>query len=170
MLFLVRLAGTTASLAIAADDQTEKLRALDHVPMGAAVVHLAGEHCADRWGLPRDSHLGAMAIVRRHAFSNDQWAIEGANLLKVRFRDAAPFMTDPSQMVRSPNCPKNLRTVNQALAAIPDGVFDYVWLIDTPAHDPALTESWIPVWRGRGSLLYATSPDAADAARRVGKS
>ena len=57
-----------------------------------------------------------------------------------------------------------------SLAAIPDGVFDYVWLIDTPAHDPALTESWIPVWRGRGSLLYATSPDAADAARRVGKS
>jgi hypothetical protein len=69
-------------------------------------------------------------------------------------------------MVRSPNCARNLRTVDQALAAIPDDVFDYVWLIDTPAHDPALTEGWVPVWRGRDSLLYATSTAAAHAARR----
>ena len=165
--FLVRIAGTTASLAIAANDQAAKLRALDHVPPGAAVVNLTGERCGDRWGLPRDSHLGAMAIVRRHAFSNDQWAIDGANLLKVRFREAGPFMADSSQMVRSPACRRNLRTMDEALAAIPDGVFDYVWLIDTPPHDPVLTEGWVPVWRGQGSLLYATSPDAADAARRV---
>lgn len=165
-LFLVRLAGTTASLAIAANDQEEKLRALDHVPMGAAVVNLTGERCADRWGLPRDSHLGAMAIVRRHAFSNDQWAIEGANLLKVRFNQAAPFETDPSQMVRSPDCMRNLRTIDEALAAIPKGVFNYVWLINTPSHDPSLTEGWTPVWRGQDSTLYATSPEAADAARQ----
>jgi hypothetical protein len=165
-LFLVRVAGTTASLAIAANDQAEKLRALNHVPMGAAVVNLTGERCDERWGLPRDSHLGAMAIVRRHAFSNDQWAIDGANLLKVRFREAGPFMADSSQMVRSRNCRKNLRTIDQALAAIPDGVFDYVWLIDTPAHDPTLSEGWIPVWRGKDSVLYATSPGAAVAARR----
>lgn len=166
LLFLVRLTGTTASLAMATNEQAATLRALDHVPMGAAVVHLTGARCDDRWGLPRNSHLGAMAIVRRQAFSNDQWAIDGANLLKVRFRAAGPFMADPSQMVRSPNCARNLRTVDQALAAIPDDVFDYVWLIDTPAHDPALTEAWVPVWRGRDSLLYATSPAAAHAAWR----
>ena len=166
-LFLVRIAGTTVSLATVADDQEAKLAALDHVPMGASVVHLTGQHCEYRWPLPRHSHLGAMAIARRHAFSNDQWAIDGANLLKVRFAEADAFQSDPSQMVRSLRCRKNLRTIDQALAAIPEGVFDYVWLIDPPPYDRDLTRNWQLVWQGPGSTLYATTPGAADAARRV---
>ena len=75
-------------------------------------------------------------------------------------------MADPSQMVRSPDCMRNLRTIDEALAAIPKGVFNYVWLINTPSHDPSLTEGWTPVWRGQDSTLYATSPEAADAARQ----
>ena len=153
-LFLVRIAGTTFSLAIAADAQAERLRALDHVPLGSRLVHLSAIGCRDRWELPRDSHLGAMAIVRRHAFSNDQWAIEGANLLSVKFREAGHFVADPSQIVRDPQCTSlNNWTADQAIGALP-AVFDHAWLIDDPIHDPRLTASWQLVWQGTGSLLY----------------
>ena len=66
---------------MAADDQQAKLEALNHVPMGARAVTLVGMPCRGLWPLPRNTHLGAMVIVRRHGFSNDQWVVEGANLL-----------------------------------------------------------------------------------------
>ncbi|HET9356031.1 MAG TPA: hypothetical protein VFO42_07700 [Sphingomicrobium sp.] len=154
-LLAVRLAGTTASLALAADHQRERLAALDHVPRGARLVHLAGQMCADHWALPRNSHLGGMALVRRHAFSNEQWAIDGANLLQVRFTEAGPFRSDPSQIVREESCANaNRWSADQALRSIPRGVFDYAWLIDMPPYDRRLTEGWALVWSGEGSLLY----------------
>ncbi|HEX2725171.1 MAG TPA: hypothetical protein VHN20_05060, partial [Beijerinckiaceae bacterium] len=154
-LFLVRLAGTTASLAIASRDQQQKLEALDHLPAGARLVHFAGQKCAEKWALPRNSHLGGMALVRRRAFSNEQWAIAGANLLEVRFREAGRFRSDPSQIVREPACATAARwSADSALAAIPPGVFDYAWLIDMPQYDPRLTAGWTLVWSGPGSLLY----------------
>lgn len=155
-LYLVRIVGMTLSLGIAADDQEAKLRALDHVPRGSSMVTLTGQPCVRPWALPRNSHLGAMAIVRRHAFSNDQWAVEGANLLSVRYKAAGHFMSDPSQMVRPSTCPTDLVwSADRALAAIPRDAFDYVWLIDLPPHDQRLLAGMTPVWRGRGSLLYA---------------
>ena len=89
--YLIRIAASTISLAQASHDYTAKLQALDHVPRGARLVNLVGQTCKDLWSLPRNSHLGAMAIVRRHAFSNDQWAIEGANLLQRPVQGGGPF-------------------------------------------------------------------------------
>lgn len=159
--YLMRLGATTASLAMASSQQEARLAALDHVPSGARLVTLVGEECATSWALPRNTHLGAMATVRRNAFSNDQWAIEGANLLSVRYRDAAHFMADPSQIVRPNRCARNgIWAVDQALAAIPRNAFDYVWAIDLPPHDPAALGGFELVWRGPGSLLYARAPTA----------
>ncbi len=154
--YLVRIAATTLSLALAANDQAAKLQALDHVPRGARLVTLVGQDCGGLWALPRNTHLGAMAIVRRHAFSNDQWTIEGANLLSVRYRQAGHFIADPSQIVRPPHCASSeIWSVDRALGAIPRDAFDYVWLIDLPPHDPRLLQGMTPIWRGQGSLLYA---------------
>jgi hypothetical protein len=153
--YLVRVAATTVSLAIAANDQSAKLEALDHVPVGARLVNLTGQDCGGLWALPRNSHLGAMAIVRRNAFSNDQWAIEGANLLRVHYRPAGRFMADPSQFVRPAACAtRDALPVDRALAAIPRDAFDYVWTIDLPPHDPKSLQGLRPVWRGPGSVLY----------------
>jgi hypothetical protein len=154
-LYAVRIAGTTLSLGIAADDQQAKLAALAHVPIGAPMATLVGQPCQRPWALPRNSHMGAMAIVRRHAFSNDQWAIEGANLLRVKFDAAGPFMADPSQLVRPAECPTDrLRSVDQALAAIPRDALDYVWTIDIPRAQPESLTGMHAVWRGPGSALY----------------
>jgi hypothetical protein len=160
--YLVRVATTTISLAMASHDQQAKLRALDHVPRGARLVSFVGQECGSLWTLPRNTHLPAMAIVRRHAFSNDQWAIEGANLLSVRYAVAGRYIADPSEIVRSPECDNREHwTLDRSLRTIPPGAFDYVWLLDPPPHDPRLVAGMTPIWRGRGSLLYAVGKRGA---------
>ena len=159
LFFAVRIGTTTASLAIAADDQQAKLEALNHVPMGARAVTLVGMPCRGLWPLPRNTHLGAMVIVRRHGFSNDQWVVEGANLLQLRYSAAGEFAADPSQIVRPEACANPMhRSIDDALSRIPRESFDYLWLIDPPAYDPALTQGMQPLWRGPGSILYRLSP------------
>ena len=155
----LRLIATTASLAIASGDQQAQLTALNDVPMGARVVSLVGLDCPKPWALPRDTHLGAIVIVRRQGFSNDQWTIEGANLMKPRSSWAGIFSSDPSQIVRTNRCRgTNLWTVDRALRAIRRDRFDYVWMIDTGPFDAKLVEGMQPVWRGPGSILYRLNP------------
>lgn len=159
LFFLARIAGSTLSLAAAADDQAVKLQALDHVPMGARVLSLVYDGCGNQWALARNTHLGAMTIVRRHGFSNDQWVTEGANLLQVQPRQRGHFAADPSQIVRDRPCARGAYlTMDTALRAVPRDRFDYLWLIDPPAIDPRLTAGMKLVWRGTGSILYRLNP------------
>jgi hypothetical protein len=157
--FLIRTAGTTASLAIAANDQQAKLAALNHVPHGARVMSLTAMPCGDYWPLLRNSHLGAMVIVRREGFSNDQWLMEGLNLLDLKYTAAGYFAADPSNLVRPNRCPDRIhRSIDASLAEFPRDAFDYVWLVDIAPQDPTLTEGLTPVWRGPGSILYRIRP------------
>jgi hypothetical protein len=151
--FLARIVGTTLSLSIAAEEQAAKLRALDHVPMGARVLSLVGEGCGNNWRLPRNVHLGAMTIVRRHGFTNDQWVTTGVNLLEVRYREAGPFKADPSQIIRNRGC-IGAPSIDKALKASRRGKFDFVWLVDTQSFDPQLVAGMPLVWSGSGSALY----------------
>jgi hypothetical protein len=98
-----------------------------------------------------------MVIARRQGFSNEQWTIEGANLLTLKYRAAGVFSADPSQMVRPNDCTiRNAWTANRAVAALnyKRDRFDYLWLIDVPSLDSRLLAGMQPVWRGPGSILY----------------
>ena len=151
----VKVAATTASMAIASNEQEARMQALDHLPRGAKLVTLVGQSCANFWPLYRNSHMPSMALVRRNAFANDQWAIEGANLLLVTYREAGYFRTDPSQMVRASTCRWPSRNALEwSLRAFPREAFDYVWLIDPPPFDPAAAADMRLVWSGQGSRLY----------------
>ncbi len=155
--YLVRIASTTASLAIAANDQQAKLVALDYVPMGARVASMVGEACRPGWALPRNSHLGAMVVVRKQGFSNDQWVVEGANLLDLKYRGAEPLEADPSQRIRANGCGIGpLRPIDEVLRELPRRGFDYVWMIDPPAYDQKLVSDMQIVWREPGTILYRT--------------
>lgn len=157
---LIRLGGTTLSLALASNDQTAKLEALNHVPNGARVLSMVGHRCQDDWALPRNAHLGAMVIVRRDGFSNDQWQMLDARLLKVRNTEKLGwFAYDPSEQVRSSQCANREHwPINLSLARFPREQFDYVWLIDPPAFDERLVADFVPVWRGPRSILYRVTP------------
>jgi hypothetical protein len=152
--FLVRVAGNTVSLAIAANDQSAMLRALEHVQMGARVASLVGQRgCDSNWPLARNNHLGALVIVRKHGFSNDQWQVAGANLMQIHYPAARAFEADPSEMIAN-GCSPGWRSLERAFAALPRGAFDYVWLIDSPAPNPSALRGMELAWSGRGARLY----------------
>lgn len=155
LFFATRTIANTVSLGMAANDQRAKLQAIDAMPEGARVISLTGMTCAEYWPLLRNSHLGAMVIVRRDGFANDQWVIEGVNLLDLKYRAAGYFAADPSQLVRPNTCSDRIhRQIDQSLAALPRNDFDYVWLIDVPPYDPSLVADLPVAWRGPGSVLY----------------
>jgi hypothetical protein len=152
---IMRLGGNTLSLAAASDDQQAKLAGLDHVERGARVVTMVQLPCGKVWSLPRNSHLGAMVMVRREGFSNDQWVMEGLNLLGLKYARAGYFAADPSQQIRPNGCGDGLHMpIDVALRLLPREDFDYLWLIDPPPYDPKLVADIQPVWRGAGSILY----------------
>jgi hypothetical protein len=150
-----RIGATTASLAMAAGDWEQKLEALKDVPMGARVASFVGLPCDDLWELPRNTHLGGMVIVRRHGFSNDQWIVEGANLLQLKHHEAGQFAADPSQIVRPKECAGgDWMPLDRSLELLPRDAFDYVWLIDQPKLEARAIDGMEVVWRGNGSILY----------------
>jgi hypothetical protein len=151
----VRLGSNTISLARAADDQRAKLGAIELMPEGARVASFVGLPCGTSWALPRNSHLGAMVMVRRDGFSNDQWLIEGVNLLDLKYNRPGYFAADPSNIVRPDRCPDRLhRTIDQSLREVPRDAFDFIWLIDIAPTDAKSLAKLTPVWRGPGSILY----------------
>jgi hypothetical protein len=159
LFFATRTVANTVSLVIAADDQTAKMRAIDLMPRGARVISLVGMDCKEYWPMLRNGHLGAMVVVRRDGFSNDQWLLEGVNLLDLKYRRAGYFAADPSQLVRPNRCIDPLhRMIDDSLMNLPRHDFDYLWLIDVPPYNPAIVADLKPVWRGPGSVLYKTHP------------
>jgi hypothetical protein len=157
--FAGRIAANTASLAIAGNDQQAKLQAIDHMERGARVASIFALPCKEWWQLPRNSHLGGLVITRREGFSNDQWLMEGVNLMELRYTAPGSFAYDPSEVVRPNFCRDGLhRQIDQALREVPRGTFDYIWLNDVPPYDPALVADMREVWRGPGSVLYQTRP------------
>ena len=160
--FAARIVGTTISLAIAANDQQVKLRAIDFVPRGARVATFYGLPTAEPWALPRNSHLGGLVIARREGFSNDQWVTANLNMLELKYRDADGFALNPSQIVR-PNGEHDAiyRTIDEALKLVPRDKFDYIWLIDVPPFDRRLLQDLQPVWKEPGTTLYRIRPTPA---------
>lgn len=155
----IRLAATTASFAIAGVDQDRRLAAIAQVPSGARVLTLIGRTCRDPWFTGRLDHLPAMLIVRRQAFSNDQWALAGAQLLSVRDTMPGGFRRDPSQFVLERPCRRNRRTLARVVRALPRASFDYLWLIDPPRYDPAILTGMTTVWRDRRDKLLRIAHD-----------
>jgi hypothetical protein len=136
-------------------DYDRQLAALDHVPRGARLVSFVGEECPPYWTMTRLHHLPALAIVRREAFSNEQWVMPGAQLLRIRYSEGKPFLRDPTQLVTFRRCPREpYRTMNQALAMLPRGGFDYIWLVSPPPYDARLTRGLRPLWRSGSSVLF----------------
>jgi hypothetical protein len=153
--FAVRSIGTATSLYLYDARFDRELAALDHLPRGARVVSFIGRPCLEEWAVSRLHHLPALATLRRNAFSNDQWTMAGAQLLSVRYRGGGRFVRDPSQIVTDARCGGEFwLTLDQSLRRVPRAAFDFIWLIDAPPHDPALTAGLTPVWRDGTSVLY----------------
>jgi hypothetical protein len=164
--FLVRIGGTTASFWIYNQSYQRELKALDHLPVGAKLVSFVGTDCEHAWFMTRLEHLPAIALERKLAYTNDQWSMEGAQLLTTRYVAAGRFAHDASQIVTEHKCPGEWwRSLNVSMARFPRAAFDYVWLIRPPAYDASLNTGLVEVWRDGSSVLFridhkVTPPDA----------
>ncbi len=151
----VRMGATTVSFWMYDRSYDRELAALDHVPKHARLVSFVGTRCGLVWKMSRLEHLPAMALVRKRAFTNDQWDVAGAQLLRSIYAEAPGYSRDASQMVVPNRCAGEVwRSMDQSLRGFPRRAFDYVWLIDPPPYDPALTRGLQPLWRNGTSILY----------------
>jgi hypothetical protein len=160
----VRLAGSTVSFLVVDGENRERLEAITAIPFGARVLFLAGDECDAAWPLPKYAHLGAFVITRRMGFTNQQWQIQGAQLLRVNYPPARNFTSDPTQIIYPKNCMLSTRrergfhpdqrTTEEALAQFPRDGFDFVWMIRPPEFKMIARPGLQPMWRGRDSILY----------------
>lgn len=153
--FGVRTGATTVSYALYDASYDHELAALEKLPQGARLVSFVGETCYNEWTMTRLQHLPAMAMVRRLAYTNDQWSMPGAQLLTVRYRAARGFAHDPSQITTHTQCPREWwRPISVSLVRFPRKAFDYLWVIAPPPYDPRLERGLIPIWRSGNSALF----------------
>ena len=148
LVFFVARTASSAAHYVALDAAHEAQReALDHLPPRQRVAALVNAECATTWASKRLDHFSGVAIARREAFENDQWALEGAQLLRVSYPAAGRWAEDPSQLIRPDHCTEpGYPTDDQAMADLPRNAFDYVWLVDFPPErwptDPGLERVW----------------------------
>lgn len=153
--FLVRIGATTVSFWQYDQAYERELKALDHLPIGAKVVSFVGSACRPPWFMTRLEHLPAIGLVRRLAYTNDQWSMAGAQLLTTRYAPARNFAHDASQIVTAKYCRGEWwRSISLSLARFPRNAFDYVWLIQPPAYDPKYNVGLVEVWRDGSSVLF----------------
>jgi hypothetical protein len=153
--FGLRLVTSTVNFAHFANAFEAQAAAINKLPIGARVVSLVAKPCGEPWSLSRMDHLPAMATIRKSAYSNDQWDVAGAQLVRISYDAGKPFLNDPSQMVTDDQCNRpDWRKLSIAWPAIPRDAFDFVWLTNTirpyaPAPDWAK-----PIWTNEHSALY----------------
>ncbi len=153
--FIARVGMTAWGFAGYARDYASHLRALDNVPMGARIAVFIEFPCDVPWRRMRIDHLDGMAIVRRNAFTNAQWDVPGAQLLTPLGARGTAYNSDPSQLVRAPDCPSDLRAqLGARIGDFPRDRFDYVWAIgfrpETLPPYPGLQ----PVFADDRTILY----------------
>ncbi|HSI17091.1 MAG TPA: hypothetical protein VK980_04930, partial [Sphingomonas sp.] len=158
--FTARMAATTWSYALYDRAYDRELKALDHLPKGSRLVSFVGETCYNEWTMTRLQHVPALALERNLSYTNDQWSMQGGQLMTVRYlhdrdRLARSFTHDPSELVTDVKCPREYwRPVARALVLFPRDAFDYVWLIRPPHYDRRLEKGLIPIWRDGDSVLF----------------
>lgn len=148
---VVRMSITTIGFALAGDRQQAQMSVLDHVERGARIAVAAGPRCASQ-ALPRNDHLGSIAIVRKEAFVNDQFYLPGSVSVVIHYPQAGSYAAAPSQHLSYDVCGQ--QGVELWMSGLPAAAFDYVWMLDTDPMPPAYADRWRLVAEKPGSRLY----------------
>ena len=161
----LRLTVTTAGFAAYDARYTAELAALPHIAEHGRVIVLDRRPCGTiaSWRTDRLDHLGDLAIAYRRAWTNSQWDVDGAHLVRILYRPSPRFYDDPSQYVWPSRCAsleKKRPTIHDALAAIPFDGIDDLWLIDASLPNGYRNPRLSLQWQGEDSALYSVLPAA----------
>jgi hypothetical protein len=115
------------------------LAGLETIARGSRVATFVRFPCFPPWRRPRLEHMDGMAIVRRDAFTNGQWDVPGAELVKPLAARGSAYNADPSELVGLNHCLDDLRpALAETIGQFPRDRFDYVWVLDfAPASLPS---------------------------------
>lgn len=161
--FALRMVTTTIAFIFYSQGQQAALRAIDVLPRGSAVLVLVNEPSMKSWFNPRLSHVAGIAIARRRVFTNEQWALAGQQLIHPLHPQAAPFDSDPSEIVHPAGSDDESVDFDKAIAAFDRCTFQRVWTIGFPAGRAQATDL-NPIWSDGSSAVYSVTPDAAHCA------
>ena len=153
---LARTLATTLAFLLYAQGQAAALRALPALPVGGTTLVLVDQPPPTSWAQPRLVHLAGLAIARRRAFVNEQWALPGQQPIRPLHPRAAPFDRNPSQVVFQGDAFRSTR-FDAAIAGFDRCTFGTVWTIDFPpgrAHAPDLRM----IWTDHRSAIYRVGP------------
>jgi hypothetical protein len=154
---VVRLAATSASLALYSVSYAANLKALDQIRPGDTVIAFSPVPCAHglaNWWTPRVYHLPSLALIRKDAFVNTEWQIDGLQLLRVKYAAAKPFDSDPSQTVTLGCEVPRFRQYRTSIDSFPRPAFDYLWLLEIPRSMWPAEPDLQLVWFAGDSALY----------------
>jgi hypothetical protein len=167
-LFLWRIAALTDDFARRDANNQHQLTALNHIEPNSRVFVQVALPCLNRWQTSRMDHIGAMAIVRRDAFTNGQWTAAGAQLVRIKYAPAKGYAEDPTEIMRPRACTsRKARTYPTTLNTLPRDAFDYAWIIDMPKDRWNSFPGLVPIWTGGDSgILYKVLPPEAGSATR----
>jgi hypothetical protein len=161
-LFVVHVATVSWSWMRLDREHASHLQALRYVTDGSRILVLMPyRRCAGtNWRLDGLPHLADLAIVRRDAFVNTQWARVGSQLLSVHYNRDTHYYADPSQFVRiGANCGRSIdRNVEDVLQDFPRDRFDFVWFFRTMERRPSVSRDLVRLYRDENSALYRVLP------------
>ncbi|TCM17103.1 hypothetical protein EDF56_106219 [Novosphingobium sp. PhB165] len=154
--FGLRLIGTTTSMALWDRQIRQETEVLNALPRGSQLVTFTALPCRTfvLQGHERNMHIASYALLRRHAFANDQFAMSGGQLLSIDNPAAAPFDRDPSAIEIGETCQGEVPVLTSAAkvaAAIPN-----LWIV-WQSTQPLPVPGWVPVARSGEhghSILY----------------
>ncbi len=145
----LRLALTTASWQADSAATERMLGALDAIPQGARVASAVVVE-RGQWPLNHFEHIGAYAVVRRHALVNANFAVAHVHMLQVR--GASSRFVDPSQRILvAPSQKIDLAHFAPAREA------DYLWYVGARAPD-TMPQGAQVIWRGDRSFVARLAP------------
>jgi hypothetical protein len=163
--FAARLGATTLSFSLADQRLQNELVALDHIPAHSRVIGLVGRDLPESWEMHRRDHIHAFLLIRKDSFSNEQFEMPGAQLLKVKASPFAHFAIDPTELVRMPKARHpEWRSIEEALQLALADKPDFVWIVDDPRGVQSAYPGFEFVWhQGASAVLrpIKTEPPAA---------
>ena len=162
-LLAVRFGTTLVSFAGYSRDYDGQLAALRYVRPGSRVMNFTLARC-ESWRSCRLEHLGNLATAYRDAWVNAHWSIEGIHLLRVKYRPAALYYDDPSQMVFTTQCVDHqvkpiadyrpAQTVSEAVRGAPLNRVDYLWIVGTRLSPSFRDRRLKMIWTNGDGELY----------------
>lgn len=159
-LFLaVRIGAVTWSFYDYSERHVRELRALEHVERGSSVLSLVSRGCPRAWSTARLDHLPSMAIVRRDAFTNDQWTADNAQLIRIRKQGLGRYAGDPSEILYPRHCSREGSVLEDAVRDFNRDAYDYVWTLDVPPGRVRQPDLKL-IWSNGASALYRVDKSA----------